>query len=283
MGVSKKNRPCECGSGKKYKQCCRKKNIEKNKKKPRHQAVSMDMGEPVAVTSYRMGPNGLELFAGGESVTPESANQTAFYQRKKNEKVLSRVPIDPSALTLDPVSAFSAFDLITAIDANSVEINGNKVSVACAAICQLVRQADGITAQYGPVEAYEFWNAEGNPETLAWVVHIEHILRSQGFHEGLKVGIVTDSELGNHDQYNARMLALRDTFFLPQNFTLMYGSADSGDGLPNALIKSCDKWATTILDKIRNDDGVPELQAASGKPFSHNRYWGNLGAASFLE
>lgn len=284
MGVSKKNSPCPCGSGKKYKQCCRKKNIQNNKKKPRYQAITMDMGEKVAVNGYRMGPNGqVELLVDGKPITPISAHCSTFFKREKKEKVLSRVPVNPTEMIINPIPALMDFDLITAIDTNSIEHNGNKISVACAAICKLSQTDDGVTAQFAPVEAYEFWNSEGNPETLAWAIHIDQIIRSEGYHDRLKVGIVTDSELGNHDSFNARRTPIRDDFLLPENYTLMYGSADRGNELPNILIKSCDKWATKIIQKIKAEDELPKLHEGSGTPYTHSRHWGDLGSANFLE
>ena len=66
-----------------------------------------------------------------------------------------------------------------------------------------------------------------------------------------RFSLVTDHDLDNHIPYNQRVAAIFRDFYLPSNFTLMYGRSDgSTENLLNYLVKECDKKATEMLNEI---------------------------------
>jgi phosphomevalonate kinase len=53
---------------------------------------------------------------------------------------------------------------------------------------------------------------------------------------------------------NKKRTAVFKDFFMPDNFTLMYGRGDgSNDSILNDLIKKCDKRSTEILKSLEKD------------------------------
>lgn len=65
-----------------------------------------------------------------------------------------------------------------------------------------------------------------------------------------QIGIVVDSELGHIKEFNSRERYIIDSFYLPQNFKLIYASADKNDTVLNWAIKQCDIAAGEILNYI---------------------------------
>lgn len=66
--------------------------------------------------------------------------------------------------------------------------------------------------------------------------------------------MIVDCDLENIEMYNARKLKIRNDKFLPENFTLLYASADISDSIFNKMIRFCDKEATRLLDKIEKEE-----------------------------
>ena len=64
-----------------------------------------------------------------------------------------------------------------------------------------------------------------------------------------KVGIVVDSELGNHDEYNNRTIPICGEWYLPENYSLIYATANVTDEWCNRMIIQCDKTATAIMEE----------------------------------
>ncbi len=85
-------------------------------------------------------------------------------------------------------------------------------------------------------------------EPITWMETIKKL--QQIIPKEQKVGIVVDSELGNLEGYNNRTIPLYNEWFLPENYTLIYATADSSDEWCNKIIKECDKAATQRLDEV---------------------------------
>jgi hypothetical protein len=64
----------------------------------------------------------------------------------------------------------------------------------------------------------------------------------------LKMGLVVDSYLDIHQDINARKTPYYKGVNLPENFTLVYASADKpNEGLANKMIHQCDAESSKIL------------------------------------
>jgi hypothetical protein len=88
------------------------------------------------------------------------------------------------------------------------------------------------------------------PEKFGWMTEIQRI-NSEHLSRSKKFVIVTDHDLDNHTSYNAKKAPLFKDFYLPDNFTLMYGRGDGPtQNLLNYLVKQCDKESSEVLSMI---------------------------------
>jgi len=79
------------------------------------------------------------------------------------------------------------------------------------------------------------------------------IVLDKGYNPSLLIGIVVDSEQDYIEAYNKRLKPIIDDFYLPENFELMYASADaSNDTILNQAITYCDKTATQRIKELTN-------------------------------
>ena len=145
---TRENQKCACGSGNKYKNCCRGKQsggpLNRN---PRTTFVQFDMGLPVAAKDYRIsrdedGIIKVAYMKDGEIIKPQSARWSATYDRSKGQKVLVDVPIVGDDATMDMVKLLTRFDLIYAVDTNTREIDGKQVSIGILVLCKKAEPAE---------------------------------------------------------------------------------------------------------------------------------------------
>ena len=85
-------------------------------------------------------------------------------------------------------------------------------------------------------------------ETATWMESIKIIQKK--IPADKRIGIVIDSELGKLEGYNNRTVPVYGDLYLPQNYTLMYATADASDEWCNKIIKHCDKTATQRLQEV---------------------------------
>lgn len=242
-----KNMMCPCGSGKKYRKCCK-------KKKQRSLGITVDMGKAVRA-QIEVAPNGQIIMKDadreGERLNPVNANMTVSYERdNKAPKVLVDIPMNLSNLSFDMGYHLKNYDLIFAIDTNTKEIGNQKYSASAIVLCKLKQHAGRLEALYSPHHIFRFKNVE-LPEKIGWVNLIKGIMDNPQYSENLKVAIIVDSDYGNLAKYNSRELPIINNVYLPKNMTLIYASADSGaENLPNKLIYMCDKVAKETLEEL---------------------------------
>lgn len=262
----KKNMPCECGSGKKFRDCC-------FGKKPRSMVVEFNLGRKVSIDRIQANwKDGKVSFSGGGmDIAPKEVLAKMVYDRPKGEKVLVETPVGSK---IDFSGGFSAdeYSVIVAIDTNTKSVGGESISVCCVAAARAHKFSDLLWLQQYPVLCYEFRNISGKPENLVWREVLRRLhwsLRIQ------KIALVVDSDLGNIQRYNMRKLPIVDDFFLPSNITMVYASSDVGKEIAfNQVIGLADKEARTILDYVvAQPNDTRGLRPVVGKPYSHFRKW----------
>jgi hypothetical protein len=265
-----RNKPCPCGSGKKFKDCCR-------GKMPRITSITTDMGKPMVVNGVRMSADGtVELLNKGLPLIPEKAYHNINYNRKKSPKILNKISLDPNQLLIGPHLALKKFDLIFAIDTNTKVVNGEVISISCIVLCKLTYgKKNAIIAEYAPVHCLEFRNIRQDAENIAWMKSIQLIIANPSYNPKLKIGLIVDSDLGNISAYNNRSVPIYADFYLPQNIELIYASADVGkEFVVNKLISLCDKEAKMLLEDISlNKISSENLQEVNNEPYTHFRFW----------
>lgn len=151
----------------------------------------------------------------------------------------------------------SSFDLLVAMDTNTREIAGERVS-ACGIIhCTLQPFSDavgeGYCASFPRQYTLLFRNSLDNlpPEKFAWITEIRRIKNTVPKMESSRFALVTDHDMDKHKLLNAKKAPIFADIYLPDNFTLLYGRGDgSSESILNKLVKHCDKEASIVLDMI---------------------------------
>lgn len=240
-----RNDPCPCGSGRKYKKCC----IGKH---PRGQYVYIGYREPFQGVTFDNDQAYVHLPSGEKMKADAVFSQTQYTRTTGKDKVLSSVPY---IATLGiPASLASNFDAIWAIDTNTKQINDDMVSISCILECyaKKTRTAQQIKVLYRKHGNMAFKNCPNNEsEKFAWFRLVAMITSGQGYSENLRIAVITDHDLSRHSKYNTKELPIYKDFYLPDNFTLVYASSDTGkENILNMLITECDKDATNILKEL---------------------------------
>ncbi|WP_219094941.1 hypothetical protein [Pseudomonas sp. UMAB-40] len=187
---------------------------------------------------------------------PTSLRSQISYARGKSDKVLTSSPVDSfAALDKSFIDRMrEQFDYLIAVDTNTEleRIDGYKVSACC--ICCIVDPLAVVTEpiKYEHLAAYLILDSgdEGNAELLGWhlvaTVHINTpFLRTQ------RVGVIVDSELGDHVAINARTKPYYKNHMLPANMTLVYASDAATETFINAMIKLNDKNANGLIKAVK--------------------------------
>lgn len=265
------NDPCPCGSGRKFKKCCM-------NKKPRKWSINVEFEKPA--TEIRIGDfsNGhIQGFDNGVPVRPEKVGFEIGYDREKKKKIINQIALDPNRITPSPEESLQKFDLVYAIDTNTRVASDKLLSVTCIVLCTLDHVSDEILdIRYGPFRALEFWNITDHPENVAWMKVIQFITQDSAYNTNSKIGIVVDSDLGNLSAYNARSMPIYSDFYLPENFELIYASAEVGkeEFFVNHLIALCEDMAKSLMTRILlNKDLNTCAEETNNEPYTHFKMW----------
>jgi hypothetical protein len=214
--------------------------------------------------------------AEGKILTEVNAERIVSHERdnaKKGPKVRTKNGASVGAVSIGGLAELAKLDYFFAIDTNTKPFNGVKVSVACFFALKLKRENEGYRLmQAGPAQLLEIYDCNDNPELAAILeIAIQELESKQQYNADHKfrVGIITDTELGLHKAINSRSAPVYKNQFLPEGFSLIYASSDTGNELPNTLIKACDKAATDHINR-RSKHGFPpsELRLKSDSQIS---------------
>jgi len=189
-----------------------------------------------------------------QHIKPSFIELTAYYERASKPKILykySCADIYPPGNIHWVMKGWTRF---YAIDTNTREIEGVQVSVTSVIQGYVFDTAKGV----GSYKLDTYYteaniNVSGNPETLAICKLISKVSKEFADNANLRFGIITDSELGLIDKYNARIEFLLPGLLLPPNFHIMYATADAGRDtfMPNKMMAMCDQAASEALATVR--------------------------------
>jgi hypothetical protein len=214
------------------------------------QAVGVQHATPQVLkkVTFNAADGSVKLNFVGNDAKPVRAWTETHRPRKKGEKTMMRIDIDPDDLRIGESTALRKFDFIFAIDTNTSKGGATKTSVAH--VMQM-RFVDDDCYQEASLKAFVFTGVEVKQENLAWQFLIDGILKSPDHKPSNKYAIITDSDLGDHPEFNRRKKPFYADVFLPDNFDVVYPSADGGHNIANQLIRQCDRMATDTLNKIK--------------------------------
>ena len=193
----------------------------------------------------------------GREVAPEYVCRTLHYDRPdrpdKGPKIQVRHKLSGALDSLGGLKGLAQYDSIFVIDTNTLTLEENPVSVACFIRCQILSEGENfyLVSKEGQLNIYEFHNVEDNPELLSILRVANDVLRSEGRQAERNIAIVTDTELGSHDDINSRLTPIYGSRCLPAGFTLLYASSDTGKEVLNHLIRFCDRQSNKYLTKLQ--------------------------------
>lgn len=244
MNSASRNSPCTCGSGRKFKHCCL-------NRKPTTSVVGVELETPQVLNSVTFNADGSVKFNYQSDAAKQSRAWTGVHrERKKGEKTILRVDIDSTDLRFGEYEALRKFDFIFAIDTNNRPIGGSLISVSH--VMQL-RFTDRDEYQEASLKAFVFIGVGEKQENLGWHLLIRDILSSPDHKPDSRYAIVTDSDMGNHADYNLRNKPFYAGECLSKNFEIVYAS-EEGRNMTNQLIRQCDQRARGSLGKIESGE-----------------------------
>lgn len=258
--------------------------MRKRRKSPKGQArkqrateLRVDFGRDQVLSGMHQAEDGTFTFYDerGNKVDPVSIEVGWGYMRDKGPKVLARMPALPHSIQTDVSRGLLRFDWVLAVDTNTIDIEGVRVSIAAPHLVRNITfQGRVWNGTLVPQEAFEFHDASQPPERVAWWEIIQRV-RAHPEIRAARLAVVVDSDLGRLSEFNARQLPIIDDYRLPEGVELLYGSADGGgqEQITAAAIAECDRRATQILNR-RRVLGLPgKYFPAPGRPYSRYAYW----------
>jgi hypothetical protein len=243
------NDRCPCGSGKKYKKCCR-------DKKPRQHTVMIGSPVPLKGLDYNRETMTFEGIAhNGQLVKPAvTFSQTSYIGESGKEKVLTRTHDKVIPNQADLIIHLSSFDTIIAVDTNSKKVGADQLSVSGIVLCRVrpVKEDNSYAVNVLLHCTVPFRNCPLglSPEIFGWILTINKFCR-EPTNAKRKYCLVSDYDLNNHGQYNNRSLPIYKNIYLPSNVVFMYGKGDSSkENILNNLIMLCDKEASRVIKEM---------------------------------
>lgn len=187
----------------------------------------------------------------GDSLPMNEFCQQQLYERisGKGDKVLNQAFSDINTLDIDRV--LTSFDFIYGADTNTIQLNELFFSFGVLAKCEITEKTDtNFRANISLYHTMESSNCEkvSNIENYFWIYAIKYILDNNSIPIDSKVALVVDSDFSHLEKFNKQEKPIAGDFYLPQNFSLIYASADSGaEYLANKVIRYCDRIAKDNL------------------------------------
>lgn len=159
---------------------------------------------------------------------------------KESGKVKNLTQFSPEGATyLNPdFGVVDEFDRLVAIDTNTREINGNRVSITTAYITDVDLNVGIKKVPFSNLVVYASWGHKCDAEKLGWYLVMRNKLRPKK--GDLRLGIVVDAHLDEHGKINRREIPFFSRFLLPSKFSLVYASDAAKEGLPNQMLRYCE-------------------------------------------
>lgn len=191
----------------------------------------------------------------GQEMLPENIQRAVHYEREKGPKYQSFATAKNQTTTIGGLEDLARFESLIALDTNTVEINGVRVSAAFFIVCRLSPEPLGFRVESldGQGHLYEFHNVPlgSNPEMLAILKVAHDIERGRRMPRQSKIAFVNDSDMVRHFAISALEQPIYGSQYLPEGFELRYASADTGQELINKLVRFCDTQSKEHLARLK--------------------------------
>ena len=192
---------------------------------------------------------------------PGSTKTERHYERHSGKaKIVTSVPSEGPS-DFDAKRALYSYDWAFAVDTNSTDILGSRCAACFSHYVQLPPRGFTGNLIWRPLQAFFIAGiANGvNPERIGWFLTLSGIAPHLA-HLG-RVALVVDSELGLHQQINARRVSYYESELLPENVTMVYASADTDkDTLQGVLMRACDRASRRVLEEFQKRKVLPRMK-----------------------
>lgn len=220
-------------------------------------SITVDLPDGHSAEKLSLTPDGkVRIFDKmGAEITPEHIERGVHYERVKGKKYQTLTHAVDNHVSVGGLEELTRLESLIVIDTNNAKIEGIKVSAAFFLRVRLVAEGNGFRVisldQSGHV--YEFHNVPDseNPEMLAILKIAHDILQHEKLENSSQIGFVTDSNMGSHGEISAQKQAIYGKHNIPDGFSLIYASSDTGQELTNKLIKFCDKESKKYLGRLK--------------------------------
>lgn len=188
----------------------------------------------------------LRVIRNEKNISARKVVLTQFYMRESGKpKYLNEIELKkPSDFEFSHSNLLKKFDYFWAIDTNQKDIFGSIANVAVITASNTFN-----VAEFKSTLAIVFGSIEGNPELYAWKKFICFVMNNIENSLSKSFALIVDSELGKLSQFNSQELPIYKDFFLPENWTLIYATADSGkQSIFNKMLIESDKNSTKLMN-----------------------------------
>lgn len=236
---------------------------KRNKKEPRFLEYYFDFGEVVKANIDFTPNGGITFRQDGNKILPKVANISIVKDKHnpdKGQKKIVDLPINPEnqLFKFDLIGSLARFDCVYVIDTNTLKdpIDGKYTSAGiimeCDNLYQRIVSKQNKCKYFGRVFIHEEQHL-GEKIVLTYLIN-KALKEKVESNPNIQIGIITDHGLGNIEKINSREMPIISgtQTFLPNNFTLIYASADKkNDSILNHLIGVCDKRASELLNQTK--------------------------------
>ncbi|MCD7096970.1 hypothetical protein [Stenotrophomonas sp. MMGLT7] len=233
-----------------------KKKRNKNKKKERIEYIQWTTRGEVTSIEVSFDP------ATGKVTSPQADKHTMrseiSYERDSGKnKVLASVPAINGASVFDAWEQLvSQATHIIAVDTNSRDVNGRKISVTFACrTAKMLPPAPEYSVAFVPLCCYVIFDVTDgvNPERIGWHLTLKNHINIEKLGDGQSLGIIVDSELGKLQDLNKRAAGYYQDILLPEKSFMTYASDAAMENPASVMIKYCHDSANKVFDRMIND------------------------------
>ena len=184
------------------------------------------------------------------------------YERAKGDKIISSTPMIPSRDTFFAQSEnLRAYEALISIDTNYKQINSEILGVTGVLVWR--NDFDNHYACSCPF-LVEINDPTIPAERLGWAYAIVNLIDLGVVDKESKIGLIVDAHLSEVEAINRRREPVVTGLMLPNCFTIIYASADTGgEFLANRMLKAADKVSSLTLSRIESGE-IPMNNASNG-------------------
>ncbi len=178
---------------------------------------------------------------------PGSVQSIASYRGNGKDKIIFAHSSKSSGAYADEYQQLTSnFDRLAVVDTNRCSVGGMSLSVGCAYYTKVTFHTRGVPWEMELVATFAFVNVSPivNAEVLGWHLFINHVWPKFLEFPVPRVGLIVDSELGQHPAFNSAEKPYYRNHRLPPEMQLIYASSDVGRLACNKLMRVCDRTAT---------------------------------------